>query len=82
MSISIPKPCTENWSSMHASGKGRHCVVCDTEVVDFTNWKTEDIFAYIQQSTKSICARITQESLEEMEKSRKDKEILSDNQCL
>ncbi|PRD46160.1 carboxypeptidase-like regulatory domain-containing protein [Sphingobacterium haloxyli] len=59
MSIKIPKPCTEKWSNMPPSERGRHCSVCQTEVVDFTNWDTEDIVRYIQNANKKICGRIT-----------------------
>ncbi len=41
MSITAPKPCTEKWDNMSPSERGGHCSVCQTEVVDFTDWKTD-----------------------------------------
>ncbi|MBD1434919.1 carboxypeptidase-like regulatory domain-containing protein [Sphingobacterium sp. DN00404] len=58
MSITTPKPCTEKWDNMSPSERGRHCSVCQTEVVDFTDWKTDDIIGYIQNTNKKICGRI------------------------
>src|SRR5690606_21605403 len=58
MSITTPKPCTEKWDNMSPTERGRHCSVCQTEVVDFTDWETDDIIRYIQNANKKICGRI------------------------
>lgn len=58
MPIDIPNPCAEKWSNMPPSEQGRHCLVCRTEVVDFTNWETDDIVRYIQNTNKKVCGRI------------------------
>ena len=36
ISISLPKPCDENWDTMTPADKGRHCAQCCKTVVDFT----------------------------------------------
>ena len=58
MSIEIPNTCSENWTNMSPTSKGKHCSKCQTEVMDFTNWKTDDIIAYIQNSNTKVCGRI------------------------
>ncbi len=56
--VYIPKPCHENWNKMSPDEKGRHCAVCSKVVTDFTNMKTEEIVATIQDSEREVCGRI------------------------
>ncbi|UIR55483.1 carboxypeptidase-like regulatory domain-containing protein [Sphingobacterium sp. SRCM116780] len=58
MSIEIPNTCSESWNTMSPTSKGKHCSKCQTEVMDFTNWKTDDIITYIQNSNTKVCGRI------------------------
>jgi len=58
MPIKIPKPCSEKWDSMSPTSLGRNCAVCQTEVIDFTNWKTEDIIRYIHNADHKVCGRL------------------------
>lgn len=63
-SISIPKPCQEDWSKMTPNEKGRFCQSCSKTVVDFTKMNIEDIQTFIHHNKeKRICGHIKQSQL-------------------
>jgi hypothetical protein len=54
--ITIPKPCSENWSKMSKTDKGRFCESCHHEVVDFRKMSNDKIEDYFEKNqSKSIC---------------------------
>ena len=64
-SISIPKPCHENWSEMSPNDKGRFCQSCSKTVVDFTKMKTDDVQAFIHKNKgQRICGHVRQNQLD------------------
>jgi hypothetical protein len=64
-SITIPKPCHENWSKMTPNEKGRFCQSCSKTVVDFTTMKTNEIQEYVHENKgQRICAHIKQTQLD------------------
>lgn len=57
-SVSIRKPCTEDWNKMTAAGQGRNCAVCCKTVVDFTGKTDSQIVDYLRaNSTQRVCGR-------------------------
>ncbi len=57
-SISIPKPCHEDWNQMTPEQKGRFCGVCNKTVVDFTNKTTTEVDQIIdEKKSEKICGR-------------------------
>lgn len=58
MKVTLPNPCAEKYDNMSPTELGRMCKVCNTEVVDFTNWETKDIVDYIHKSNQKVCGRI------------------------
>ena len=72
MKVNIPNPCAEKQEDMSPAEKGRMCKVCNTEVVDFTNWETKDIVAYIQKSNQKVCGRISSQTTAIKEPKRKN----------
>ncbi len=56
--IHIPKPCHENWNAMTPNELGRHCSVCSTTVVDFTQKTDEEIIDFLQSTKQKVCGRI------------------------
>jgi len=63
-SISIPKPCHEDWSKMTKNEKGRFCQSCSKTVVDFTEMNTDEIQDYIHNNkSQRICGHIKQSQL-------------------
>ncbi|HET9504806.1 MAG TPA: hypothetical protein VFO93_14780 [Hymenobacter sp.] len=49
-SISIPRPCAENWGAMTPASGGRHCAACQQTVVDFSQQTDAEILAYFQRA--------------------------------
>jgi hypothetical protein len=56
--ISIEKPCHENWDTMSNVEKGKHCQLCKKNVIDFSKMKDEEIIEIIQKNkNESLCGR-------------------------
>lgn len=66
-SVSIDKPCSENWQEMLPSSNGRYCLHCAKTVVDFTSMTDSQISAFItEQKSKgksTFCGRFRNEQL-------------------
>lgn len=63
-SISIPKPCHENWDAMLLEEKGRFCNSCSKTVIDFTKSSDEEIANYFQNNIGiKTCGRFKKEQL-------------------
>lgn len=64
-SISIPKPCHEDWSKMTPNEKGRFCKSCTKTVVDFTKMSPDAIQDYLHNNkNQRICGHIKQSQLD------------------
>ena len=59
MKVNIPNPCAEKYDNMSPIELGRLCKVCNTEVVDFTDWETKDNVEYIQKSNQKVCGKLS-----------------------
>lgn len=55
--VSLTKPCTENWNSMTPTEQGRHCQVCEKQVVDFTQMSDQEIIRYFK-TYNNLCGRM------------------------
>ncbi len=53
----ISQPCTEDWSQMTATEKGRYCALCDKNVLDFTAMSVQEIQQALQNAQGRLCAR-------------------------
>jgi hypothetical protein len=63
--IHIPTPCHENWNNMLPADQGRHCLQCSKTVVDFTDWDTPAIAAYLHaNATQKVCGRFNASQLD------------------
>jgi len=58
MKVNIPNPCSEKYNAMSPSELGKMCKVCNTEVVDFTDWETKDIIDYIEKTNQKVCGKL------------------------
>lgn len=56
-SISIAKPCHQNWEDMIPNGEGRHCNECSKTVVDFTNYSDAELIVYFSNLQGKVCGR-------------------------
>lgn len=64
LSISIPKPCHENWDAMLPEEKGRFCQSCAKTVIDFTQSSNAEITSYFQNNRGlKTCGRFNKEQL-------------------
>ncbi len=68
LTISVPKPCHENWEAMSPdpapdaksgakAGKGRHCAQCDHVVTDLTRATDAELVALFSGDARPKCAR-------------------------
>jgi len=53
----IPKPCSENWSTMSDVERGKFCEVCHKKVFDLTSLNNTEI-QNLLKSENSLCGRI------------------------
>ncbi|TVZ22564.1 carboxypeptidase-like protein [Dokdonia sp. Hel_I_63] len=62
IALTIPKPCHEDWTKMTPTQQGKHCAVCNKEVIDFTAHTTTQLRDRIV-SGDSICGRFRKDQL-------------------
>ena len=60
MQIRIASPCEANWSEMSGDERMRHCSLCNLNVYNFGEMKSEEITSLLQRSEGRVCARIYQ----------------------
>ncbi|WP_374172427.1 carboxypeptidase-like regulatory domain-containing protein [Flavobacterium tructae] len=56
ITISIPKPCHENWYEMSPTEKGKFCSNCQKNVIDFTKSSDREILLAYNKNEK-LCGR-------------------------
>lgn len=63
-SVSIPKPCHEDWNKMTPNEQGAFCKVCSKTVVDFTSKTTNEIKDFFRHHIgQKVCGRFEQHQL-------------------
>jgi hypothetical protein len=55
--LRLDHPCTQKWSEMTPSGRGRFCGSCQKNVVDFTAMTDNEILQFIQANTSGFCGQ-------------------------
>ena len=58
LTLSIPKPCHEDWDKMTINEKGRHCANCNKTVVDFSLYSEKDLVEFFKSIPTNICGHI------------------------
>ena len=61
--LHIPEPCHEDWNKMTPVEKGRFCVGCQKQVVDFTGMSDEQLVAFFRKRTNNVCGRFFYDQL-------------------
>jgi len=72
--VKIPEPCHESWDKMIPTRKGKFCLSCKKEVVDFSNKSTDEIINYFQSrgNTKErLCGRFDIKHVEQPKQNKK-----------
>src|SRR5689334_16732797 len=64
LTISVPKPCHENWEAMTPAAKGRHCAQCDHVVADLTRATDAELVALFSSEARPKCARFDPRQLD------------------
>jgi len=62
--LNIQNPCEEKWNSMQPHDRGKFCMQCSKEVIDFTKLDKTEIIKVIEQSKGSICGRMSVSQLD------------------
>lgn len=65
-SIRIPKPCTEDWSTMTPTEKGKFCSSCQKEVIDFTDKLDSEIAKIMSKNKHGLCGRFRTSQLQQV----------------
>lgn len=64
ITISVPKPCHEDWNAMSPRQQGRHCAQCDHVVADLTRATDAQLVALFTSDAKPKCARFDPKKLD------------------
>lgn len=61
--LTIPNPCTQDWSAMAQNDIGKYCAHCSKSVIDFSQLTDNEMIQILEQSPDNICGRLTKEQL-------------------
>jgi len=73
--VQVPKPCHENWDQMTETDKGRFCLSCKKEVIDFRIMTDQQILNHISKAAGGVCGRFNNEQLNRDMTERKEKHL-------
>lgn len=62
--VNIQNPCDEKWNKMQPHDRGKFCMQCSKEVIDFTKFDNSEIIKIIEQSKGRICGRMSVSQLD------------------
>jgi hypothetical protein len=63
--LNVTKPCTEDWADMTSTGAGRHCQLCNKDVIDFSVLNDDQIKNFfINNAGNPVCGRFRKTQLE------------------
>lgn len=68
LSISVKKPCSENFTNFNTTKKGGFCMSCEKEVIDFRKLPNEELVDYFKNASKETCGIFTASQLTSYEK--------------
>jgi hypothetical protein len=63
LSLTIPKPCTENWSNLSPTQLGGFCKSCSKTVTDFTRMSDDEITHFFKNKPGHTCGRFRPDQL-------------------
>lgn len=63
LTVSVPKPCHENWQDMTPQGQGQYCQSCAKMVVDFTGMTDAEVVAMLGKNLHKSCGYFREDQL-------------------
>jgi hypothetical protein len=63
VSLSIPRPCAESWSTFTPTPDGGFCGSCQKTVIDFTRMSDQQILDYLAKKRANTCGRFRADQL-------------------
>lgn len=64
LKLEIENPCTENWHNMMPDEKGRFCLSCAKQVVDFSKMTNQELIRFFKQNrTTEVCGQLSAQQL-------------------
>ncbi len=72
LTLSIPKPCNEDWNSFTPTATGGFCASCNKNVVDFTHASESEIVTFLTRKPASACGRFKIDQLKTYDLSTSD----------
>ncbi len=63
ITLSIPKPCKENWDQFANTTSGRHCDQCATIVHDFSEMTDQELIDFIKKGNHNVCGRFRKDQM-------------------
>ncbi|HXB11541.1 MAG TPA: hypothetical protein VNZ45_06120 [Bacteroidia bacterium] len=64
LTLSIAKPCNNDWDEMTANEKGRHCSSCNKTVIDFSTYTDKELVGFFKNIPQGICGHIPKYKLD------------------
>jgi hypothetical protein len=62
--ISVPQPCTEDWTQMSLQQRGRFCESCQTTVIDFTKMADQELVEFFKKPKGNTCGHFKSQQLD------------------
>jgi hypothetical protein len=63
LSLNVPKPCSENWSSFTQTQNGGFCISCTKVVIDFARMDDDEIIKFFNKQPGNTCGRFKPDQL-------------------
>lgn len=73
--LQVPQPCHEHWDKMDKIEKGRFCLACRKQVIDFSLMTDQEILEYFSHTNDHTCGRFSASQLNRDIEARKKKEL-------
>ena len=61
--ITVPKPCSQNWDNMQDVNEGKFCSACEKTVYDLTGLSDEELIRFLNEKGKGVCGKFRNEQL-------------------
>ncbi|HEY6159756.1 MAG TPA: hypothetical protein VI112_00995 [Bacteroidia bacterium] len=61
--ITVPKPCSQNWDNMQDVKEGKFCSSCEKTVHDLTRLSDEELILFLHEKGKGVCGKFRNEQL-------------------